>query len=987
MTDAASTDSRQTAGEGPAADDGLRLQVMGPLRIWRGAIELDAGPRQQRALLGLLLAQHDRPVAMGDLIDLLWEVEPPVTAVNIIQKYVGALRRILEPGLQARSSGSYLRRQGTGYCLTAGPEVLDLAAFRRLAVYAKESAGRERPDDALDHYLEALRLCRGTTGDGLADSAAATATFAGIDGEFFDAAVAAAEVAVQAGRPREVLKPLRLAARMDRLNEPVYACLVSVLAAAGYQAEALEVYRSIRERLTEELGIDPGSDLREAHQRVLTQTVTPRAEVTPTDVEEVRSTRADLTASWAGPVRPAQLPPDHSLFVGRGTELTLLGRLVNGMSADGRTGPLVIAVDGMGGVGKSTLAAHFAHQIVGEFPDGQLYLDLQGHESDVESVPVVEALRSLLYALGLRGADAPESLDALVGAYRSLTAGRRILVLLDNVRDPAQVRPLLPNSAGSLVLVTSRFPQVGLAVSEGARLIRLDLPDRPMAREMLDRRLAQITHRRINGDDAEAIDAIIELCGRLPLALAILAARLSARPQLSLVSVVTELRDGARRLEAFPGGRGVVNPRSAFSWSYRQLSPEAARLFRLLSAALTPGITAEACASMSGRDLRRTRESLEELEEAALVSESDHGRFSSHVLVKAYAEELFLATEPPAERREVVTRLLQHYLHSSSHAQLLLTPTFKIPPPPQPLPGVVAERPVSSPEAFDWFARHHDVLFEAVRTAADLGYGIIPWQLALTMPSYLETSGFFRDWEDITRLALSDARARADVIGEAHVVRSLAGARWFVGAPEHSLELLQTALRLYTEHEMPTEQTAVHVNLYAVHTSLGRDDLALKSSHDAILLSRLTGDRLAEIACLICGGRSLTRLGRHDESAEMLQQAFDICGVIENWSDEPYVRLAMAQNLVGMGRADEAVEQFTLADRAADNLSNGPIRLEAYQSLSELLISVGDPTGAQQALDKATEVLESFQDGGPDHMRFGLQQLAKKLSRLDQPTQ
>ncbi|MDG4798321.1 AfsR/SARP family transcriptional regulator [Micromonospora sp. WMMD1082] len=750
----------------------LRLQVMGPLRVWRGDIELDSGPRQQRCLLALLLVRVGRPVSMSDLITLIWGTDPPASAANVIHKYVGALRRLLEPDLPPRSSGSYLTRHSNGYRFTAGPETLDLVTFRQLVSAARVNTTEGRPAEALDRYIDALRLCHGSAGDALADCTSATATVASVDGEFFAGAVAAAGVAAQLRRPAEVLAALRLAAEMDRLNEPVHASLVTTLAAAGYQAEALMAYWAIRDRLSEELGIDPGRELREAQQRVLTQAVT------PSDAERDQVG----TALRAGPsrlvpmVRPAQLPPDQPLFVGRKAELDILGDLVVEMRSGGRTSPMVVAMDGMGGVGKSTIIMHFAHMVADEFTDGQLYLDLQGHEGEEGSVLAGEALRSLLYALGVRAADIPDTFDALAGTYRSLTAGMRILVVLDNVRDSSQVRPLLPNSADSLVLITSRRPLVGLAASDSARLFRANLPDLPEARELLRTRLAEMYSRIFPaGEDVETLDEIIELCGRLPLAL--LAARLSARPQLSLGSVAVELRDGVRRLEAFQGGRGVSDPRTAFSWSYRQLTPGAARLFRLLSVAFAAGITVEACVSMSGLDLQQTRALLEELAEAALVTEDDNGYFTSHVLVKAYAEELFLATESPAERRAAASRLLQHYLHSSSNAELMLEPPRTPIVPAPPLPGVVPERPASYEEALGWLARHREVLKEAVKVAAEVGHGIVPWHLAMTTQQYLEWYGFFRDWEDIMRYALRAARERGDVIGEAHMLRCLAGAR------------------------------------------------------------------------------------------------------------------------------------------------------------------------------------------------------------------
>ncbi|WP_433831295.1 BTAD domain-containing putative transcriptional regulator [Actinoplanes sp. CA-015351] len=584
----------------------LRFTVLGPLRFWRGDVELDAGPRQQRCLLMLLLAAAGQPLGMGDLADLIWEADPPTSAVNIIHKYVGALRRLFEPGLPPRDPGSYLLRHGSGYLLATGAVTVDLLEFRQHLAEAKRCTG----DQALRHYAGALRLVRGPAGGAVADSARAAAVFAGLDGQFFDTAVAATEIAVKAGQPSEVLSALRLAATMDPLHEPVHAGLVTALAAAGQQAEALDAYRAIRERLAGELGIDPGTVLREAQQRVLVPAAAPPHAETP---------------------QPAQLPPDLPLFTGRSAELAML----NGLVADRRSSPLVVAMNGMGGVGKSTLAVHFAHQVSAGFPDGRLHLDLHGDRDEPETAG--EALRSLLYALGVHARDVPDSVDARTGMYRSLTAARRILVLLDNARDPAQVRPLLPSSPESTVLVTSRRPMLGLAAFDGAHLLHVDLPGLPDARQLLDRRLAALPNRPVGS----AADEMIELCGRLPLALAIVGARLAVRRHLSPGVVAAELRNGAHRLEALTAGAGEPDPRTSFAWSYRQLSPGAARLFRHLSVAPPAGVRLTACASLAGQGAARTRLELAELVEAALVTEHDDGRFTSHVLVRAYAHELF----------------------------------------------------------------------------------------------------------------------------------------------------------------------------------------------------------------------------------------------------------------------------------------------------------------------------------------------------------
>ncbi|WP_212999700.1 AfsR/SARP family transcriptional regulator [Winogradskya consettensis] len=615
-----------------ATPPGLRFEVLGPLRVWRGDVELDPGPRQQQRLLAIMLTAAPRPVGTADLVELVWGTEPPGSAVNVIHKYVGRLRRLFESDLPPRAPGRYLLRQGTAYRFRAGPETLDLAAFRRHVAAGRESGGQARLSEALEHYGTALRIWRGPAGGVLADNPGTVAVFAGLDAEFRAAAVTATEIALRIGRPDLMVPALRLAAGMSPLDEVVHANLITVLAAAGRQAEALELYRALHERLVDDLGIEPGTALREAQRRVLTQT----------------------TASSGPPpepLHPAQLPPALPLFAGRSAELAVLTRLAAGMHEGGRSSPLVVAMDGMGGVGTSTLATCFAHLVADRFDAGQLYLDLSGDQD--EPLLVGEALRSLLYALGVPPADVPDPIDARVGMYRSLTAGKRFLLLLDNAHDPARVRPLLPNSPQSLVLITSRRPLIELAAHDGAALLRIGLPRRTAAREVLDARLAGLPNRA-TGSTA---DEIVELCGRLPLALAILGARLASSPQLSPAAVVAELRDPARRLDAFTAGGGVDGPRAVFSRSYRRLSPGSARLFRLLAVASAPGITTASCAGLAGQGLDSTRAQLGELIEAALLTDDAEGRYTAHVLVRAYAEELLSAVESPAERTAATSRL------------------------------------------------------------------------------------------------------------------------------------------------------------------------------------------------------------------------------------------------------------------------------------------------------------------------------------------
>lgn len=316
----------------------LRLEILGPLRLWRGEVELDPGPRQQAAFLAALLARADQPIGRGDLIDLLWEDAPPASALNVIHKYVGALRRVLEPDLSARATGSYLQRRGDGYLFASRGSGLDMVAFRGHVEAARHAAGRAEPGVALDSYVDALALWRGSAGDGLGLGARGTSVFVALNGEFLRACVAAAELAVSLGRPQRVLAALQLAATMAPWDENVHAALVTSLAAVGQRAEALAVLRAVRTRLADDLGIDPGPALRAAQQRVLADSVTPASPA------GARRRTADASGAATG-------------LIGRAGELEDLGRAL-GSALDGGSG--VVIIDGEPGVGKTRLLGELA---------------------------------------------------------------------------------------------------------------------------------------------------------------------------------------------------------------------------------------------------------------------------------------------------------------------------------------------------------------------------------------------------------------------------------------------------------------------------------------------------------------------------------------------------------------------------------------------------------------------------------------------------
>ena len=396
----------------------------------------------------------------------------------------------------------------------------------------------------------------------------------------------------------------------------------------------------------------------------------------------------------------------------------------------------VCAIDGMVGIGKTTFAVHWAHHVAKHFHDGQLYLDLRGFDAGGSATSPADALYTLLHSLGVPADHIPDGLDARAGMYRSVLAKKRVLIVLDNARDVRQVRPLLPGSPGCLVIATSRNPLTGLAMTDGARLLRLDLFPLSTAREALERRLGS---DRVAAEP-EAVEEIIRLCGRLPLALAIVAAR-AAHPGFTLAAIVADLRRTQGRLDGFDAAGMAANARTVFSWSYRHLSPQACRLFRLLSLQPAADITAAAAASLLGVPPNEAGRLIAELTGTALLTEYQPGRYSFHDLIRAYARELLESTDADPERRAALARLIDHYLHSSYAAQAAPKPA----PGPvalhRPRPGVTAEQFSDHESAMAWFSAERQALSASVGLAAESDLGFPVRKLTMTLRQFYRWRG------------------------------------------------------------------------------------------------------------------------------------------------------------------------------------------------------------------------------------------------------
>jgi DNA-binding SARP family transcriptional activator/tetratricopeptide (TPR) repeat protein len=945
----------------------IRFAVLGPMRVWRGNDEVVDGPPQQRAILALLLVKAGAPVSMAELIDLLWTADPPASAANVVHRCIGTLRRALEPDLPTRAAGRWLIRLVGSYRLNVDVDSLDLLKFRGLADRARALSAQGDQAGAVGVFVEALALWRGPCVLGIEVSLRARQVFAQIDRERVIVAQEAADCALPAGMSRTVLSVLREVAALDPLDEPLQSRLITSLAAAGYQAEALSAYRRVADALATELRINPGRELREAHQLVLRQRTGPASAETPPETPPETPAQNPAGQETQGPVvskpapaplvLPAQLPPDLAMFTGRRSNLTRLDTLLGPADA-ARSTMAICAIDGIAGIGKTSLAVHWAHQLADRYPDGQLYVDLRGFDPSGAVLGPGKALRGFLDALGIVPQRVPESLEAQAGLYRSLLSGRRVLILLDNARDVAQVRPLLPASSGCLVVITSRNQLAGLITTHAAHTLTLDPFSADEAREALTRRLGP---ERLAAETA-ARDEIVEWCAGLPLAMAIVAARATVHQTMPIAAIADELRDTRTRLDAFSGTDDVVaDLRAVFSWSYQLLSESAARLFRLLSASAGPDISRNAAASLLGVRAREIRPLLAELTGARLLTEHYPGRYVAHDLIRVYAAELSAELDTDDERRQALGRLLDHYLHTAHHGQTLLWPNFLPAAPARARPGVCPEELGGPAEVLTWFTEERHVLVAAVKLAAGNGFSTHSWELALRLQQFFQRQGYWHDWAATMRTALEAAREHGDTAGEAYSHRSLAGAYHGLGHYDKAIEHLTRTCALFHELGFPrTEHAYVCANFGTVRRELGQFDRAIEHYRDALALFREMGHVKGQAAALEGIGWCQTRLGNYSEAIGFITEGMDLYrdsgdphGEANCWSS-----LSAAHHRSG-GEA-EAVECVTKAIVSFRELGNRADEAECLVSLGDAQLALDDRAGAREAWLRALVMLEEL---------------------------
>jgi tetratricopeptide (TPR) repeat protein/transcriptional regulator with XRE-family HTH domain len=686
----------------------------------------------------------------------------------------------------------------------------------------------------------------------------------------------------------------------------------------------------------------------------------------PAERPGAEASPAPAGADGRAGVVPRQLPASVRQFAGRDRELALLADL--GAEAYGTSAAVVIsAIDGSAGIGKTALAVQFGHQAAAAFPDGQLYVNLAGFGPSGPPVAPAQALRGFLDALGVEPGRIPPGLEDQAGLYRSLLAGRRMLVVLDNAAGEEQVRPLLPGAPGCLALVTSRRKLAGLAATDGAVLITLDYLNEAQALDMLSARLGA---GRVAGEPAAAGE-IVRLCAGMPLALAIAAARAAARPAFPLAALAAALA-AAGRLDTLDAGDPAVSIRAAFFWSYQQLKPAAARMFRLLGLHPGPDISAPAAASLAAISPDEARRLLGDLADASLITEHLPGRYTLHDLIREYAAELSLTHEGPGDRDTAIGRLLDHYLHTADACHWLTSPAGQRVLLAPPRPGTTPEQYAGRQQAMAWFEAEHQVLLAAITLADTSAHDTVAWQLPWAISEFLNVRGHWQDWAATQRTALAAATRLGDAPAQALASRLLAVACRCLGNLDELRSLYAMSLALYQQLGDREGEAHVQEGLALLADAEGRYPAALEHAQNALRLYQGLGEQRHVAYALNNVGWYLGVLGDYQQARDFCRRAVTLATetgdarLLANAWDS----LATAEQ--HLGNHDEAVACYHRAVSTARETGDRWLEGTGLDHLGDALHASGDPPGARQAWQQALVILEDRQDRSAGEVRAKL---------------
>ncbi|MGH3875893.1 MAG: tetratricopeptide repeat protein [Actinophytocola sp.] len=967
----------------------MEFRLLGSVEAIADGQEVPVGRRRERLLLAVLLLAAGRPVSVSRLAELLGDRESVRSPRDAIYVYVSRLRRCL------RTMGVELTSTPVGYAVMVDPDMVDAHRFDRMTRQACNTADPTQRAKMLDL---ALGLWRGPALADVATSELREQLCARLEEQRIAAVESRVEAYLELGRHDELIAELAELTRAFPARERLVAARMLALYRAGRQTEALEVFQQTAGSLADELGLDPGPRLVELHTAILRND------------PDLNVAEARRPASPA----PAELPGDLATFTGRATELESL--LTLGSGVESPTAVVISSIDGMAGIGKTALAVHAAHRLADRFPDGHLFVDLHGCTPGMDPAAPADVLDRILRSLGIPSARIPHTEDERAALLRTSMTGRRMIVVLDDALDETQVRPLLPGAPGSLVLVTSR-----------RRLTGLD-DVRPVSLDVLPLRDATALFNRVAGTDgldedrAELVDEIVGLCGRLPLAIRIAAARLRNRPMWTLTHLAERLRDQQHRLAELESGRRSVT--AALDLSYRQLEPDRQRMIRLLGQHPGPDFDTHAAAAVADTTTDRAERLLDDLLDVHLVEQTRPNRYRFHDLVRVHAANTCAELDSEAERRQASTRLFDYYAATASVAMNLLYPYETDARPGVPTPDVPQPALGDEAAAAAWL----DAELTNLLAVAQCDRPAHVLHLSATLHRHLRTRGRYPTADALHSRALDAARQTGDRVAELDTLNRLGHVHRMQERYGAAIDCFERAVELADETGHRVGEHDALWGLGQLHRLQGRYAPAIDCFRDTLSIARALGDRAREISALAglgfayraqsvhasaldCFEQALTlaratgdRTGernalegvgsvhrtqrRYDLAIDCHRQALSVARGIGHRVGELNARWSLGHAYRLHGQYEQAVACYRQALALALELGHRNSEFEARYGLGRTDLSTGRP---DQALTHHRHALELACDLGqaPDQSRAhdGLARAYRALGRLGQARQ
>ncbi|MGH3716189.1 MAG: BTAD domain-containing putative transcriptional regulator [Micromonosporaceae bacterium] len=926
--------------------DGVEIRLLGPFQLSKDGQPIKLPVGRLRSLLAALALSPGRPVRLERLVECLWGADgAPLTARQVLQNTVWRLRKV---------DAAPVVVDGEAYLLDVPPEAVDVTRFNQ----ALDRAAAADTDAAERQALtEAVALWRGEPLSGVDSEVLQRDLVPTLTERYLTAVERRIDIDLAGSVPDGLVAELRALTGQHPLRESLWLQLMTVLGRSGRDAEALAAYEQLRVTLADQLGADPSAAVRELHQQLLTG-------------EFPRHTADDLTgdagvAPESGYEVPRQLPAEASGFVGRAHELAALDKL---LTQHGRPATATV-VHGPGGVGKTALAVRWAHTVAHRFPDGQFYLDLRGYGTD-EPTSSHQALGILLRTSGVAPRSLPQQPDERVAMWRTRVAGRRVLLLLDNARSADQVRPLLPGG-DSAVLVTSRSQLRGLRSRDGASSVPLRELDGTEARDLL----AETVGAERIAAEAGAAAELSELCGGLPLALRIIADQAQRHPEAGLAELAADLR--AHRLEALSDPDDpTADPRTVFSWSYRGLEPESARLFRLLS--LHPGsdVSLPAAAALTGDSPAVARRLLDRLVSVHLLEATAVGRYRLHDLLRAYAAEQVLAETEPDERQAVTRRILDWYLQSANQANRAL----KLGPPLDVLAPADSDlepiRFADNSQALAWFHAELPTVVSVVQYAGDHGFPVHAYQIAWVLAAPCELTGRLDEWLPMAEASYRSAQS-LDNVAKYRATHGMGVVLNYLGRLSEAERYKREALRHAQDGDNPKSVVSALNSLGSLRMSQGQWLAALEYWHEALGIARANDLGFQAAHCLLNIGAEEANHGRYDDGIRHGEEALAAYQELDATFHQGMALSNLADAYARAGRLQQALE---CCDRATEVLSRteGTVPVTFAMEMASIYARADRPDQARALLRRSIDGLH-----GSDHPK--LAEARQALARLKTP--